>query len=89
MGSSGMKRRKGRRHLPKVPGNVPTEGWELRHSAYTIEGEIEGAGRFARGARHASPGRRIGARLFVGVWFAVFALALVVLAVTGVLHILS
>lgn len=30
---------------------APPDPWELRHSPYTPEGEIEGAGKFAAGAQ--------------------------------------
>lgn len=31
---------------------APRDQWELRHSPYTPEGEIEGAGKFAAGAQN-------------------------------------
>ena len=41
-------------HLHAEVGTTPDQ-WELRHSPYTPEGEIEGAGKFAAGAQNLGP----------------------------------
>lgn len=67
-----MKRR-GRRHLPKVRGQLAPLGFE--HSAFTFEGTIERAGAFARGvATYPRTGQRRAARIAVAV-FLFFPLA--------------
>ena len=47
-----MSRRPGRRR-------PEPKGWELEHSPFTFEGEIEGLGRFAAGAGRAGGRRRL------------------------------
>lgn len=58
MGSQGIRRRKPR---PRPgPGNrTDPHSWELEHSPFTFEGQIEGLGRFGRGVRHVSPRMRL------------------------------
>jgi hypothetical protein len=61
MGSQGIKRRKARHRLPPVRPGAESQGWEMRNSPYTFEGEIEGLSRFGRGVSSMSPTqRRIG-----------------------------
>lgn len=58
MGSQGIQRRK---HRPR-PGSgagTTSHDWELEHSPFTFEGQIEGLGRFSRGVRYASPRMRL------------------------------
>jgi hypothetical protein len=58
MGSQGIKRRK---HRPR-PGSgdgTTSHDWELEHSPFTFEGQIEGLGRFSRGVRYTSPRMRL------------------------------
>lgn len=69
MGSQGIKRRKPR---PRPPAGGAGEelraNWELRHSPYTFEGQIEGLGRFGRGLASASPRQRIAAKVVAAIF---------------------
>jgi hypothetical protein len=76
-------KRGGKRPVRKV-GPVAPQGWGLEHSPFTPEGEIEAAGRLARGMAYASPRRRLAARVFVIVFCGPFVVALIVAAVTFV-----
>lgn len=60
MGSKGIKPPK-RPAAPRQGKRQSTQdgaGWQLRHPPYSLEGEIEGVGRFARGVSSASPKAR-------------------------------
>lgn len=71
------------RRLPEVPD--AQEGWELRHSPYTFEGEIEGLRRFGRGLAHGP--ERTGWMMWLGVILAVcFFGALIIQLVLLVLN---
>ncbi|MGQ0824089.1 MAG: hypothetical protein ACT4OX_03475 [Actinomycetota bacterium] len=87
MGAAGIKRRKKYQRVRKVTDDVVLDGpWTRTNSPYLIESQIEDYGRFVRGLRHASPGRRAVARAFVillifvplafGIGSAVYNLAL-------------
>ena len=41
--------------------------WARENSPFTIEGQIEDYGKFARGLRYTSPARRWTARVLVGI----------------------
>ena len=58
MGSQGIKRHKPRLRPGSGDRTTPHD-WELQHSPFTFEGQIEGLGRFARGVRHASSRMRL------------------------------
>ena len=60
-------RRKGRRHLQKVP-HQPSEPIGLEHGASTVEGTVERMGAFTRGVKRLKPtsGGRWTSRLVVG-----------------------
>jgi hypothetical protein len=58
MGSQGIQRRKPRPRPGSGDRTTPHD-WELQHSPFTFEGQIEGLGRFARGVRHVSPRMRL------------------------------
>jgi hypothetical protein len=61
MGSKGVKPRKRPRPGGPAGGNGAGAdgGWELEHSPYTFEGQIEGLSRFGRGVSSASPRMRM------------------------------
>ena len=83
VGSSGVRRRKRARHLPKVHGRLDPDAFGTGQSLYTVEGRIAATGRLARGLRDANP-RQL---RFVGLLFAAslgfIALMAVVMAVVG------
>jgi hypothetical protein len=60
MGSKGVRPRKRRARAPSGPrAAAPGEdGWELQHSPYTFEGQIEGLRRFGPGLPSASRSQR-------------------------------
>jgi hypothetical protein len=60
--------------------------WELRHSPYTPEGEIEGAGKFAAGAKHLQPRQRRAVRIMVIVTLLAMAAPIVIGLVLAVLR---
>jgi hypothetical protein len=60
------KRRNKSRRLPPVGAHIDPAAFGTQHSAYTIEGRIEGVGQLARGANRASKAQwRFVNRLFV------------------------
>lgn len=60
----GRKRRRDQQwNPPSQRGDTPA-GWELRHSPYTAEGRVEGAYRFALGARNQTGWKR---RMLIGL----------------------
>lgn len=79
-----------KRPLPPSARRGPTTGpapdpgsWELRHSPYTVEGQIEGMGRFAVGTRRAGrPSSASGGRALVLLVLVPVALAVWQLVVT-------
>jgi hypothetical protein len=61
MGSQGIRRRKPRPRPPSGSPGAESQGWELRNSPFTFEGEIEGLSRFGQGVSSMSrTQRRIG-----------------------------
>lgn len=56
-------RKRPRCHTPGQRG-IPSTGWESKHSPYTAEGRIEGAYRFAVGARNQTGWKR---RVLIGL----------------------
>lgn len=69
MGSQGIKRRKRRaRPRPGGAGEEARGNWELQHSPYTFEGQIEGLGRFGRGLASASPRQRVVAKVVAAIF---------------------
>ncbi len=60
-------------HLPPVED--ASGGWQLKHSPYTVEGEIEGFARLATGARRSHGRAR---RLFGFAVLLVFGIPLVI-----------
>jgi hypothetical protein len=61
------KRRNKVRRLPRTGGHIDPSAFGTEHSAYTIEGQIESVGLFARGASRASAAQwRFVGRLFIG-----------------------
>ena len=68
MGSEGIKRRKRRRRLPAVDDDAVRGNWELQHSPYTFEGQMEGLGRLGRGMGSASPRMRLMAKIVVAAF---------------------
>ena len=84
MGAKGIRKRKRARRLPKVRGRDTGLGpWELQHSPYTIEGEIEGFRNFARGATSALRGRRPGGAVSVLWWLGIVVLGILVVLALG------
>lgn len=63
MSPDSRNRRRSRKHSRHVPPSLPTSNWELRHSPYTAEGRVEGAYRFAVGARNVTGWKR---RVLIG-----------------------
>jgi hypothetical protein len=74
MGSKGIKARKPRRRLPPAGQG----DWGLENAPFTFEGQIEGLGRFARGARGASSRNRWIAIGVVATFVVPFALGFVI-----------
>lgn len=62
--SSRRQKRRSRGHGSRTQHVQPHAGWELQHSPFTVEGRIEGAQRFAMGARHQTGWKR---RVLIGV----------------------
>jgi hypothetical protein len=93
VGAKGIRRRKPWRPLPKLHGDIDPSlaPWELQHSPYTIEGEIEGLRRFSWAATHRRSRHRRAAQLFVVFYMAVvLGLAFAVLtAVVALVRALS
>ena len=82
MGRAGIRRKSRKRAVKQSHG----DGWDLKYSPYSPAGEVEGAGRFARGLSYLSPGRRFAARVVVVV---VVVAPLTALVVTLVVHLVS
>jgi hypothetical protein len=65
---------------------APPDPWELRHSPYTPEGEIEGAGKFAAASTSLAPhGRRV-VRIVVIVTLLAMAAPVVIGMVLAILQ---
>ena len=80
-----MGRRKGRRTRSDEGkhGEHPLDSWELMHSPYTFEGELEGIARFARGLSRALPHkRRLGLVVFLVVIGIPFVIGLITFVVS-------
>jgi hypothetical protein len=84
MGSSGIKRRKTRHRLPPTGQGSEAQGWELRNSPYTFEGEIEGLSRFGRGVSSMSPTQRRVGIVIVAAFCGPLAIGLVYAAINAV-----
>jgi hypothetical protein len=72
-------RRNKSRRLSPVGGHIDSSAFGTQHSAYAIEGRIEGIGQLARGANRASRAQwRFVSRLFFAMVGAFLALAAVI-----------
>ena len=67
-------KRKGRRHLPKVPDDVDGQ-LGFQYGAWTPMGTIERAGAFARGSHTADPGQF---RIYGLVFLAIVAVTIII-----------
>lgn len=86
--TSQNRRRRGRSRRRALPTerSRPGGSWELHHSPYTAEGRIEGAYRFAVGARNVTGWKR---RVLVGfglLFLVGIGLALVIAAIDGLIR---
>jgi hypothetical protein len=67
-------------------GPEERDPWELRHSPYTPEGEIEGAGKFAAGAKNLGPRRQRVVKVTVIVTLLAMASPIVIGMVLAILR---